>query len=231
MADFNQSTVNQRFKQVFTYLEKNNLIKGKSDIAKHLGTYNHVINSILKGDRNITIEQLNKLVDLFNLNANFMFGHSELMIQKQSANARAISDYAGRQNIVLVRQKAMAGYAVGAQDPEYIADLPRFSVPGMEGSLVAFEISGDSMQPTITNGDIVVCEPVERGEPIRESNVYIVVTDTVVAKRIHQVKAEGEIVGFELVSDNTVYRPYRVELDEVKQILKVKSRLTNYGIE
>ena len=231
MTDFNQSTVNQRFKLVFSHLEKNNLIKGKSDIAKHLGTYNHVINSILKGDRNITIEQLNKLVDLFGLNANFMFGHSDVMMQKQVATARPVGDFIGRQNIMLVRQKAMAGYAVSAQDPQYIADLPRFSVPGMEGSLVAFEISGDSMQPTITNGDIVVCEPVERGEPIRESNVYIVVTDTVVAKRIHQVKAEGKTTHFELVSDNTVYRPYRVELDEVKQILKVKSRLTNYGIE
>jgi phage repressor protein C with HTH and peptisase S24 domain len=227
MAIFSESTVNQQFKQVYNYLENNRLIKGKSDIAKQLGTYNHVINSILKGERNITIEQMNKLIDLYNVNANFMFGSSEQML----SIAKPLAKPSHRQNIVLVRQRAMAGYATAAQDPEYQEQLPRFSMPGMEGDLTAFEISGDSMQPTITNGDIVICEPIERGEPIREANVYIVVTDTVVAKRIHQIKHNGEVTQLELISDNPVFRPYRVDVNEVTQILKVKNRLTSYGIE
>ena len=228
MALFSDSTVNQQFKMVYAYLESNRLIKGKSDIAKQLGTYNHVINSILKGERNITIEQLNKLVELHHINANFMFGNSEHMLDQVKSIDMTKPD---RQNIMLVRQRAMAGYATAAQDPEYKDQLPRFSMPGMEGDLVAFEISGDSMQPTITNGDIVICEPVERGEPLRESNVYIVVTDTVVAKRIHQIKQNGEVAQLELISDNPVYRPYRVDVPEVQQILRVKSRVTNHGIE
>jgi phage repressor protein C with HTH and peptisase S24 domain len=228
MALFSDSTVNQQFRTVYAYLESNRLIKGKSDIAKQLGTYNHVVNSILKGERNITIEQLNKLVELHGINANYMFGSSDQMLDSAKPY---IDDKSNRQNIVLVRQRAMAGYATAAQDPEYHEQLPRFSMPGMEGELVAFEISGDSMQPTITNGDIVICEPVERGEPLRETNVYIVVTDTVVAKRIHQIKQNGEVAQLELISDNPVYRPYKVDVPEVQQILRVKTRLTNYGIE
>ena len=228
MALFSDSTVNQQFKMVYAYLESNKLIKGKSDIAKQLGTYNHVVNSILKGERNITIEQLNKLVELHGINANYMFGSSPQMLDR----AKQITDVVpNRQNIVLVRQRAMAGYATAAQDPEYQDQLPRFSMPGMEGNLVAFEISGDSMQPTITNGDIVICERVEPGEPLRETNVYIVVTDTVVAKRIHQIKQNGDVTQLELISDNPVYRPYKVDVPEVQQILRVKTRLTNYGIE
>ena len=61
MSNFSEHIVNQRFKDVFSELERLNLIKGKSDIAKKLGTYNHVVNSILKGQRNITVDQLNKL--------------------------------------------------------------------------------------------------------------------------------------------------------------------------
>jgi phage repressor protein C with HTH and peptisase S24 domain len=228
MALFSDSTVNQQFRTVYAYLESNRLIKGKSDIAKQLGTYNHVVNSILKGERNITIEQLNKLVELHGINANYMFGSSDQMLDSAKPY---IDDKSNRQNIVLVRQRAMAGYATAAQDPEYQEQLPRFSMPGMDGELVAFEISGDSMQPTITNGDIVICEPVERGEPLRETNVYIVVTDTVVAKRIHQIKQNGEVAQLELISDNPVYRPYKVDVPEVQQILRVKTRLTNYGIE
>lgn len=70
MANFSNNIVNQRFKKVFETLERRNLIKSKSDIAEKLGTYNHVINSILKGDRSITVEQLNKLFDVYNINAN-----------------------------------------------------------------------------------------------------------------------------------------------------------------
>ncbi|MEK7256888.1 MAG: S24 family peptidase, partial [Bacteroidota bacterium] len=77
MADFTENIVNQRFKNVFEELEKTNRIKGKSDLAKKLGTYNHVVNSILKGDRNVTVEQLHKLFDSFDVDANYLFGLAE----------------------------------------------------------------------------------------------------------------------------------------------------------
>ena len=73
MADFSDNIVNQRFKKIYSELEKYNVIKGKSDIAKQLGTYNHVINSILKGQRNITVDQLNKLFDIYGIDANYVF--------------------------------------------------------------------------------------------------------------------------------------------------------------
>ena len=54
----------------------------------------------------------------------------------------------------------------------------------------------------------------------------------VVAKRIRRLKDRktGDIIGFELISDNSVYHPYTVEMEEIRQILKVKSRLTAYGL-
>ena len=84
MSNFSDHIVNQRFKSVFQELEKQNLIKGKSDIAKKLGTYNHVINSILKGQRNITVDQLRKLFDIYLVNANFMFGLTDEMFLPES---------------------------------------------------------------------------------------------------------------------------------------------------
>ena len=82
MGIFSENIVNQRFKQVFEELEKNNLIKGKSDIAKQLGTYNHVVNSILKGDRNITVEQLHKLFEIYAIDANYLFGFANQMFKR-----------------------------------------------------------------------------------------------------------------------------------------------------
>lgn len=234
MADFSDNIVNQRFREVFSVLEDHNLIKGKSDIAKQLGTYNHVINSILKGQRNITVDQLNKLFDIYQINANYLFGNSDEMflsgnvpnaIPTHSLRERSIG---GRMNITLVPARAMAGYAMEHQESDFLQNLQKFSIPGMTGDLLAFEISGDSMMPTITSGDIVVCEPVERGEPLRDNHVYVIVSDVVVAKRIQQVKDANQL---RLISDNgAVYKPYEIEMEEVRQILKVKCRLTNYAI-
>ena len=89
------------------------------------------------------------------------------------------------------------------------------------------------MYPTITNGDIVVCEALERNDPMRDNNVYVVVTDVVVAKRIQQIRTDGSNIPdqLRLISDNNaVYKPYEVDLQDIRQILKVKCRLTSYAI-
>lgn len=237
MGDFSDNIVNQRFKEVFHELEKYNLIKGKSDIAKKLGTYNHVINSILKGKRNITVDQLNKLFDCYGLNANYLFGLSPNMFLEEPGLAdipiRSLQEkrFGGRENITLIPERALAGYAMEHQDRTYIESLQKFSIPGMQGNLLAFEISGDSMMPTVTNGDLVVCEPIERGAPLRDNHVYVIVTDVVVAKRIQPIKEDTELRSLRLISDNnTVYKPYDVEVEDIRQILKVKCRLTSYAI-
>ena len=234
MGDFSQHLVNQRFKEVYRQLEASRRIKGKSDIAKKLGTYNHVVNAILKGKRNITIDQLQRLCEAYEVNANYLFGATD------SIFAEAVSDAAPlpvgevhtngvRQNITLVPDRALAGYALEHQDQDYLKELPRFAVPNLSGELMAFEISGDSMLPTITNGDLVVCEPVERGTSLRDNHIYVIVTDVVVAKRVQQIK--GNAGQLRLISDNgQVYQPYDVDLEEIRQILKVKCRITSYAI-
>lgn len=238
MGNFSDHIVNQRFKKVFHHLEDRNLIKGKSDIAKKLGTYNHVINSILKGQRNITVDQLLRLFENYGLNANYLFGQSDQMFREDSEQGdlpvRSLHERrsAGRRNITLVPERAMAGYATEYQDDTYWEQLQRFSLPHMEGSdLVAFEISGDSMLPTITSGDIVVCEPVERGGRLYDNHVYVVVTDIVVAKRIQQIKNGESLNSLRLISDNgNVYKPYEISPAEIRQLLKVRCRLTDYAI-
>ena len=234
MADFTESVVNQRFKIVYESLFNTKQIRGKSDLADKLGTYNHVINSILKGQRNITVEQLSKLFEFYQVNANYLFGISNNMFLQGGTSSSlpthslAKQQIGGRQNIVLVPDRALAGYALQHQEADFLDALQHFSIPNLEGQLIAFEISGDSMMPTITNRDIVVCEKVERGIPLIDNQVYVVVTDVVVAKRIQQVKEEKRL---RLISDNDlVYKPYEIELEEIRQILKVKCRLTAHAI-
>ncbi|MEL6719035.1 MAG: S24 family peptidase [Bacteroidota bacterium] len=232
MSKYQDHIVNQRFKSVFKNLEDRNLIKGKSDIANELGTYNHIINSILKGQRNVTIDQLHQLFSKYDINANYLFGLSDDMFLSGTGEIAtqplAARQYGGRANIVMTSHKALAGDALSVAEKE---EAQKFSVPGLQGDLLAVEISGDSMMPTLMNGDIVICEKIERGESIRENQVYVVVTDTVVAKRVQQIKKNGTLSKLRLISDNSsVYQPYELELEEVTQLLQVKCRLTSHGM-
>ncbi len=232
MSAFLDNLVNKRFRAVYEALEDRKLIRGKSDIANQLGTYNHVINSILKGKRNITVDQLNKLFDIYNVNANFLFGSSDQIFADDDLPTSALSEmrYGTRNNIKLIHQEALAGVGIPAES--ILEETKRFSIPELEGDLYAVRISGDSMLPTITNGDIVVCESVERGAPLKDNAVYVVVTDIVVAKRIQQIKEGNRVIGLRLISDNgDVYKPYDVGLEEVRQILKVKRRLTAHRLD
>lgn len=227
MADFNDNIVNQQFKKVYKYLTEKNLIKGKSDLATQLGTYNHVINAILKGTRNITIDQLNKLFDTFSINANYLFGLSPMMtIGDDMPTYEGTGSQSGG-NIRLLPHKALAGNSL-LQEPA-TAVKERFKIPGMDGDLVAIEIEGDSMSPTLTSGDIVVCERIERGQPLRDNAVYVIVTDVVVAKRVQQIKNNNQLVSLNLISDNSdTYKPYEVDLEEIREIYMVRCRVTNY---
>lgn len=243
MSKFSDSVVNQRFVNVYKILEDKHLIRGKSDLAKHLGTYNHVINSILQGKRNLTVEQIHQLCETFGIDANYLFGLDVPLFRENTDNGSAFSNLNGteitrngRQNIRLVPQKALAGYALDFQNPTYFNELPSFSIPGMEGELLAFPVSGDSMLPTITSGDIVICEALERPLDgnfpiIRDNDVYVIVSDVVVVKRIQQLKSDGQVTQLRLISDNaSVYQAYNLDLEEIKQVLRVKRRLTGHAI-
>ncbi len=233
MSKHQENLVNQRFKEVYQELEHRSLIKGKSDLANELGTYNHIINSILKGQRNITIEQLNLLFLKYNVNANFIFGLNDTMFMEQALNVvpKSQLQYEPNANIVLIPHKALAGHAINTNGRIDQPDLPRFSIPNLKGELIGVEISGDSMYPTLVNGDIVVCEPIERGEALRENHIYVIVTDVVVAKRIQQIKTDGQVKSLRLISDNnSVYKPYDLNLEDISQLLRVKCRLTGHGM-
>lgn len=235
MPDFTQNVVNQRFKEVFDYLEKENIIKGKSDLAKKLDTYNHVINNILKGKRNITVDQLNKLFDTYNINANYLFGLSEEMFLEGGSPmglpTRDLGERtnSGKQNIQFIDIRAKAGPIIPVAETG--VTNKKFSVPGLEGELYAIEIEGDSMFPTITHGDLLICELIERGKALTDNQVYVIMTDIPVAKRIQQIREGNHLTSLRLISDNDqVYKPYTVDLEEVQQILKVKCRLTRFGM-
>jgi transcriptional regulator with XRE-family HTH domain len=128
-------------------------------------------------------------------------------------------DPAGKENVELVTQKASAGYLNGYQDPEFIAELPRVSIPVLPRNATyrAFEIKGDSMLP-LQPGTIVFGEYVEDPGAIKSGKLYVVVTrdEGIVFKRVYNLlKEEGRLL---MVSDNRSYPPYPVKAEDILEV-------------
>lgn len=139
-----------------------------------------------------------------------------------------------RAGIPLVNSKAVAGYLDNYLEPEYISELPTIVIPGARhhnGTFCAFEVSGNSMSPTLLDGDIVITEKVEGFASLpRRTGVYVVVTnETILAKRLI-----GPITGtaLELRSDNADYPEIHLSLESINQLWFVTSIITSmYGRE
>ena len=126
-----------------------------------------------------------------------------------------------RENIELVAEKAKAGYTTGYADPEYIGELPVFTLPFLSDKRKyrTFQLKGDSMLP-IPDGSWVTGEFLQDWMDIKSGKAYIVFTlnDGIVFKIVeNNLTSDGKLV---LYSLNPLYEPYEVHINEVKEIWK-----------
>jgi transcriptional regulator with XRE-family HTH domain len=124
-------------------------------------------------------------------------------------------DGSGQDLIEVVPVKASAGYLDGYQDPEYIENLEKISLPFLpSGKYRAFPIRGHSMLP-LKEGALVVCRFVENIQDIHNGKTYVLLTlnDGMVYKRVYKTEQ-----GLQLVSDNTDYKPYEIPLSQVLEL-------------
>lgn len=142
------------------------------------------------------------------------------------SNLRVLSitvDKDDRENIEYVNVKASAGYLNGYGDPEYVAELPKFSLPMFnQGTYRAFEIKGDSMLP-LPSGSIIIAEYVENWNNLKIGDTAVVVSknEGVVYKRIASKFKTDK--GIKLSSDNQVYEPYTIASEEILEIWQAKA--------
>ncbi len=133
-------------------------------------------------------------------------------------------DAHNRENVELVTQKASAGYLSGFQDPEFVKDLPKISMPVLPRNRTyrAFEIQGDSMLP-VQPGSIIFAEYVEDVTAIKNGKLYVLVTrnDGIVFKRVFNFSGkENKLL---LVSDNRLYEPYGVDVADILEVWAAKA--------
>ncbi|MFC3415344.1 XRE family transcriptional regulator [Algoriphagus hitonicola] len=117
-------------------------------------------------------------------------------------------DAEGRELIEVVSQRVKASYLAGFSDPEFISELPRFSLPflPMDKKHRVFQVDGDSMLP-IPDGAWIVCEYLDDWMAIKDGERYVIVTeqDGVTFKiAYNRIKDQEKLL---LCSSNPIYPP------------------------
>jgi transcriptional regulator with XRE-family HTH domain len=137
-------------------------------------------------------------------------------------------DSSDRENIELVPEKALAGYTRGFADPEFVSELPVFSLPFLspERKYRTFQISGDSMLP-IPPDSWVTGEFVQDWSELKDGTACIVLTlDEGIVFKILENRIESDGT-FRLVSLNTTYEPYEIAVSEVREIWRFVHYISN----
>ena len=127
-------------------------------------------------------------------------------------------DKDNKENVEYVPIKAKAGYLAGYNDPEYIATLPKFSLPNLpkSGTFRIFPTTGDSMLPIPENSE-VIAQYVQDWKNLKPDTLCVVVLkgqQDFVFKMV-TIQDNGEIL---LRSLNRNYSPYTVNNDDVLEI-------------
>jgi len=178
---------------------------------------------------NISIDSLIKvdLSKLGELKLRELEAGNDIYIKGGNLRVLAISvDKSNNEQVEYVPVKAKAGYVAGYNDPEFIAGLPKYSLPKLPkgGTFRIFPTTGDSMLP-IPEGCDVTGQYVADWSDIKPCTPCIVILkgyQDFVFKLV-TLEKDGMIL---LQSLNPLYEPYRVAAGDVLEIWKFHTYTT-----
>lgn len=237
--------LNERFIEVFNLLvERGDVIlndrggKGIGDFAeKILGNrgYGHIIRAFLNEDdkRVIDYRHARTLCKEYGVNEAYLidgigtpFGFdlptpSQEGVPVSSGNIlfTSVEAFAGSGE-----STASAGFAISEKN-EF------FSLPGVSGNgLVAFPVDGESMEPVIMDGDVLICRQISGAHEIKDNEIYAIKNNGALWIKYVQknLNSRGHVVSLKLISANYLeYDPFVEEVNEHTRLFRVIRRISN----
>lgn len=106
---------------------------------------------------------------------------------------------------------------MGVSRPWFQENISKIREQGYE----LITASGDSMEPTFRNGDLIVVDRQDRD--LKRDGVFCVLVDgDLYVKRVQRIP--GAVL---FISDNSLYRPFEIPIKEVEFRLQVLGRVVN----
>lgn len=191
---------------------------------------------IERGKTKISGKIVTTLMSQFNINPLWLYGESnDKHINARSGDVSPMVvtiDSSGNDNIVLVSQKAAAGYPHNIQDVDWYQSLPSFNIPLPEyrnASYRGFQVEGDSMMPNIRPKEWVLGRAVSSITEASDNKIYIIVLkDSVLVKKLQRIPNNPNQI--RLISINEHYLPIDIKVRDIQELWMVNSKLS-FGVD
>lgn len=191
--------------------------------GKKIGSSGAQVSYMIVSKNNFGVKLLLRIFNEFpELNAEWLMrGEGGMLL---SDNPKSKSEPIFRANTFISDIKASAGFGRLIDSPKLMEQLPAITLPNAPHGLnIAFQITGDSMHPTVRHLDYVAGNQISDINDIRNGYTYILIDkdDGVIYKRIYK---EGKNI--RIVSDNPDYTPYIREPQYILAYFKAFCRLS-----
>jgi phage repressor protein C with HTH and peptisase S24 domain len=232
-------------------LEPNNLVEirelhglSQDDFARKIGRTRELVNKMENGKTEISKSTLKRIKNFLDGNISHGFSGDVSFLGKSSHSTQSAGKvqpyFLERREqkkkdlapflVSLVGVKAQAGYVKNfEQVDEYVDTLEKYSLPPGVNPTGAvwryFEVDGDSMEPTLGSGDLILASMMQQEDwaDVKDFSVYIILMqDQLVVKRVFK-KNEQEWV---LISDNDEAYPQKlVPVSAIRQVWKFRRHI------
>jgi len=173
-----------------------------------------------------------KLMEVFSVNPLWLYGKSNKRFLEMSTNTAPkfimIDEENDEEGILMVNQKASAGYSQNINEGEWYRELPSMKLPlanYRNATYRGFQVQGDSMLPNIYPGDWVIGKSVPNISDLNYGKIYIVVLkDAVMVKQVLvSIDTPNTIL---LRSTNPEYEDLIVSVSDIQELWEMSSKLT-----
>ncbi len=241
MITTDRRDLNERFIEVFQILEdRGEIIKndrngrGLGDFAKRIlnnRSYGHIIRAYLNptDKRCINYEQARRVCSEYNVNTTYLLEGTGTPFGMDLPKATEADGKESKQNILFTSVEAFAGASVDA-DSFLREEASFFTLPDLFGDgFVAFPINGNSMEPIINDGDVIICRQIAGVHEIKENKIYAVrAKGSLWVKYVQPIKdGKGRIHSLKLISANYLeHDPWTEEVDKNTRLYEVQRRIS-----
>ncbi|MCR4714221.1 MAG: helix-turn-helix domain-containing protein [Treponemataceae bacterium] len=205
---------------------------GKS-VCKELGIRPQYLSDLRSGkSKNPNSDFVLKLIEAFNLNSNWLLtGEGEMFI----------TDIAESAPLQIIPQEGEEITGIPFYDIDVMAHIAEsldlkeetpagvLSIPGFKDCIACFPVYGSSMEPKISNGDVIAVSQAVTCDQILWGEIYLVITNAWrVVKTVHPGKTEEYII---LRSINPAYAgDTNVKKEDLRALYLVRGVVSRLGM-
>jgi len=203
-------------------------VGGVEKLAKLANMSSRVISKYLAGDSDPSRERLVALAKAGDVSTAWLAAGEGPMrrgAESEPAAPSFVQDrhfQDGEEDFVLIPRYEVAASAGGGAviHSEQIVDYLSFKTDWIrnglglsEKQLALINVKGDSMEPTLSNEDLILVDLRTRG--VEDNSVYVLQFNGVLLVKRLQRKFDGSVV---VISDNTIYAPETISKDMVEAL-------------